>query len=295
MLEVCFSQSAAGSLKYAQRCGRGMTVTVPILEGENADTAHVFKAQKSHETSLVGSTNDIYCFALGLDMGKIADDVFSKERRCVLAEILGEEVDFSKEEKEFAALIQRLQSGEEIRIWYSDEPNELCGMYWFVSEIAKQKHTGEVFLLKLPQYRQINEKEIVRYKAWGEVSPEELVSFLPLQKPLTKAFCNMISVDWVSLRRENAELRAKVNNKLESLPEYFYDYWILKALKDQPEEFSEPQLIGQVLGRYQLPISDMWVAFRIEKMVADGLLETVTKAKDGECSYRRILKKTEIK
>lgn len=47
-----------------------------------------------------------------------------------------------------------------------------------------------------------------------------------------------------------------------------------------------------VLGKYQLGIGDIWVASRIDAMVANGELEIAEPSEDG--SYRRKLRKPQI-
>ena len=50
-------------------------------------------------------------------------------------------------------------------------------------------------------------------------------------------------------------------------------------------------VIGNVLGKYQLGISDVWISNRIDKMLEDGVLEIIQDAPKGETNYRRILRK----
>ena len=53
----------------------------------------------------------------------------------------------------------------------------------------------------------------------------------------------------------------------------------------------QPIVIGNVLGKYQLGISDVWISNRIDKMLEDGVLEIIQDAPKGETNYRRILRK----
>lgn len=50
-------------------------------------------------------------------------------------------------------------------------------------------------------------------------------------------------------------------------------------------------VIGNVLGKYQLGIGDVWISNRIDKMIENGMLEIVQGAPKGEMIYRRILRK----
>ena len=51
-------------------------------------------------------------------------------------------------------------------------------------------------------------------------------------------------------------------------------------------------LIGDILGKYQLGISDWFIHHRIRYFESQGRLEAVDKASDSEPGYRRHLRKT---
>ena len=93
------------------------------------------------------------------------------------------------------------------------------------------------------------------------------------------------------LQQENASLRAVLNGKLVSVPDSLYDIFILRELEKQEDEFNEAQLVGQVLGKYQLGIGDGWIALRLEQFIRDGLLIPVTAPEPDAPVYHRILKK----
>ena len=96
---------------------------------------------------------------------------------------------------------------------------------------------------------------------------------------------------WEELQQENATLRAVLNGKLVSVPDSLYDIFILRELEKQEDEFNEAQLVGQVLGKYQLGIGDAWIALRIEQFIRDGLLIPITAPESDAPIYHRILQK----
>ena len=65
---------------------------------------------------------------------------------------------------------------------------------------------------------------------------------------------------WKQLQQENAPLRIYLNGKLQSASENIYDSFILREVDEQADEFSEANLIGNVLGKNQLGIGDAWIA-----------------------------------
>ena len=65
----------------------------------------------------------------------------------------------------------------------------------------------------------------------------------------------------------------------------------LRELEAQEDEFMEAVLIGKVLGKYSLGISDGLIALRIEQFIKEGKLEVITHAKPQDPSYHRMLRK----
>lgn len=104
-------------------------------------------------------------------------------------------------------------------------------------------------------------------------------------------YMHALSFRWEQLKRENATLRAVVNRQLVSVPDTFYDAFILRELEAQEDEFMEAVLIGKVLGKYSLGISDGLIALRIEQFIKEGKLEVITHAKPQDPSYHRMLRK----
>ena len=110
-------------------------------------------------------------------------------------------------------------------------------------------------------------------------------------KSSNPVFLSACTMKWNQLQNENAPLRAMLNGKLQSVSEDIYDSFILREIAEQPEQFKMAIVIGNVLGKYQLGISDVWISNRIDKMLEDGVLEIIQDAPKGETNYRRILRK----
>lgn len=263
MIEIVFSGSAWGSLMLAQQPGERDTV---------------------------------YSFELGLSVGDIAQEVTGPVRRDILCALCGLAPEDRKLEQASAALpdiLRRSAEGEPVRLWYSDQPDELCGLYWMMDQLDGLKEgCGPVSAVKLPRFEQRDEHTVVEFTSWGEVAPEEWNAFLPLEQPVTpiqrRAFANC----WRTLREENAPLRAVLNGRLVSVREDLYDSFIRRELERMEDEFREAHLVGGVIGHFQLGISDGWIAQRIDAMVRSGELEAVTQAAEGDLPYRRVLRKT---
>lgn len=314
MLEVVFSKSAQGALKVAQHCaddciGSSVGVYYFTDDGNYLSNEEMAKEQQKAEekmrkrqknaVSLGGNIQDVFCFANDLSVGDISEDCLSENRLNYIADsysLFPEECTYYladlKEAKEtLDELIRRSNMGEIIRIWYSEQPYEYCGMCWFISELKKRmKKFPRMCAIKLPN-RVESENTIVNYMGWGGVSPEEFHKFLPLEKEVTPAFVCAATLKWSEMQKDNATLRAVINGTLQSVPEDFYDSFIRKEIDGMDTEFFEPFLIGNILGKYQLGIGDIWIAQRIEKMIENGILVPMTQPKPGDIIYRRMLRK----
>ena len=103
----------------------------------------------------------------------------------------------------------------------------------------------------------------------------------PFKNILNEMYSNCLlytSMKWNQLQNENSPLRAMLNGKLQSVSEDIYDSFILREIAEQPEQFKMAIVIGNVLGKYQLGISDVWISNRIDKMLEDGVLEIIQDA-----------------
>ena len=244
---------------------------------------------------------DVYCFDMALSVGDISDNGIGEQRKNVFKKMLSvcfvEDLDYQVEEKiqkiktTLTSVIERYVAGEEIRIWYSYNPDELCGMYWLMKQLQPLNCQTTIYLVKLPTWEYGKENTMTSKIAWGEVSPGEWGNYITLQEKANPVFLSACAMKWNQLQNENAPLRAMLNGKLQSVSEDIYDSFILREIAEQPEQFKMAIVIGNVLGKYQLGISDVWISNRIDKMLEDGVLEIIQDAPKGETNYRRILRK----
>ncbi len=271
MLEVVFGNSTEGGLAVAQRCGGGVG----------------------------GTRQDIVCFTDDLSMGDISGDCLSQSRRkaqepfCALFPAEADRIFGCVQEgrEQLDRLVKRASAGETVRIWYSEQPMEFCGLCWLLSQLkARMTKLPQIRLIRLPNSMESGNTSR-RYMGWGSVPPEEFHQFLPLERKAIPAFIKAAVAQWRQLQEENAPLRAVINGTLQSVPEDFYDCFLTRALSEAEHEFREAELIGAVLKNNQLGIGDLWIAARIEAMVKQGRLLPLTQPKPGEAIYRRTLQK----
>ncbi|MBO5339770.1 MAG: DUF1835 domain-containing protein [Oscillospiraceae bacterium] len=317
MIEVVFSESAYGSLKVAQHYGVGKyhgAATSVFLRGQGGaepTKAQMQEAQKRAEERaqrdwenaipLGGRQEDLYFISLAWSVGEISENGIGFQRREVMEKFMAvwprenaaQMIDKKLQDAQtaLAAILERCSAGETIRVWYSHNPDEMCGMYWILAQLRPLKQRGSIYLVKLPEWEYTGENTVSMRNGWGEIGPGEWGRYLPLQQETQPAFLSLCATKWSQLKEENAPLRVFLNGQLQSASEDIYDSFILREIIAQPEEFNEAFVIGNVLGKYQLGIGDAWVAQRIDKMIAEGKLEIVERAPSDHPVYRQKLRK----
>ena len=169
MIETVFSKSAYGSLKLAQNCGADKHSSASIglvlsgrtnispeeLETLKADAE--LQAHRKWETSipLGGNPADVYCIDVAWSMGDISDDEIGNNRKSVLEQAFF--VWPNREDNEqyiletlrsaktaLHEILDRASRGEPVRIWYSHNPDEICGFYWLLAQLKKLPAIGSI-------------------------------------------------------------------------------------------------------------------------------------------------------
>lgn len=318
MLEVVFSDSIAGAMLMAighqHIVGSATAVIIASEDGEqNAafPQAEIEKFQREavdrerrgwgNAVPFESNREKIINLPLALSIGNISETGIGPEREKALSLLMGTFPDMTSQvvgellntaHKSYDVLLKQVQNGEAIRVWVSREPDTMCGLYWLMEQLRPiGLETLDVTLVELPEWEERPDGTIVQYSGWGDVEPYRFGAMARLGKKLPVNFLRGLASRWRELQQENLALRAVLNGKLVSVPESLYDTFILRELDKQENEFKEAQLVGQVLGKYQLGIGDAWIASRIEQFIEDGLLKPITVPEPDTPIYHRILRK----
>ena len=59
---------------------------------------------------------------------------------------------FDRACKDLETIRQRLDAGEQVRIWYSSHPDEMCGLHWFLTQLVQDMPSTKVSIVKLPDW-----------------------------------------------------------------------------------------------------------------------------------------------
>lgn len=305
MTEILFTESAAGSMQYAKsiknRVGSSTAVFLMTDDGREPTPEAIAEAEAQVERErrkraenavpMEGSPHDVAWFPLGLSMGDISDPFSDARADYLQSLVLCSDPHMSDVGQTMMGSARRslekvLSDHGPLRIWTSQNPDELCG---FCHLLTLLPETADIRVIKLPEY-EVSGTTLTIHTGWGEVLPERFGTYLPLEKPLTAIERRHYTNLWHSLRRENGPLRAVVNGRLTTVGADFYDTFILRELAKQPDEFHEARLIGEILGRHQLGIGDSLIALRIEHFISQGILTPTTDPADGLLYHRRLRK-----
>ena len=305
MIEVAFSQSACGSLRMAQRYGignytgssvafvaNGQTPSKEELEAAQREADARARREWENAVPLGGNPGDVFCIDVAWSIGDIADSDIGDGRRAVLEQascIWPTDADtHSNIEKSIRSaksalhtILDRAAQGESVRIWYSHNPDEMCGFYWLLSKMKAAATPGSIYAVKLPEWEYSGENTLCTYVGWGEMEPGAWGRYVSLQQEVKPPLLTACSMRWAQLQKENAPLRIYLNG--------------LRELSAQPDEFVEAHVIGTILGKYQLGIGDAWIALRIEQFIREGMFEVLTTPESDRPIYSRRLRKSKGK
>lgn len=314
MLEVVFSQSAAGSMAVAMgrksRVAGAVGIIVASDDGRRPSKAQVEKLRRQAEerearnwenaVPLPGSRKDIALLPLALSVGEIDENGIGPKRRDALSRLMGIFPDLAEEvvrqpldeaRGALSRLLNGAAAGETIRVWASCNPDEACGLCWLAEQLRPIGFENlDVALVRLPDFEERPDGAAVQHTSWGEAEPHQWGRMAALAKKLPPNAVRALADSWRQLQKENAPLRAVLNGRLVSAPETLYDFVILRELYAQGDEFMETAAIGRVLGQ-QLGIGDAWVALRIEQFIRGGLFRPVSQPEPGGPLYRRMLRR----
>lgn len=305
MIEVLFTESAAGGMQYAKSLSHTIAGASDVLvladdgsaptEEELRRARQVEEERRRRAVPMEGSPRDVVCLPLGLSMGDISDPLSDGRAAYLQSTVLIPGREFAgigrtmveTARAGLARIRAAAEAGEAIRVWYSQNPDELCGFCHLMTELPGG---ADVRAVGLPTCEAFDD-HVTTYTGWGEVHPGHLADFLHQERVLSPTEHWFFSGQWKLLARENAPLRAVVNGRLMGVGADFYDGFILRELGRAGEEFQEARLIGDVLGRYQFGISDRLVAMRIEEFISRGMLTPLSQPPENRPIYHRMLRK----
>ena len=174
-----------------------------------------------------------------------------------------------------------------MRIWYSDAPYAVCGLYQVCSML--KDCDCPVLVVKLPEYQLKKKRRLWFIKAGARWA---IWIYWTLQRMRSRSAgwrCGITQIFGEELVKENAPLRAVVNGRLVSVPADFYDFMVEGGIEERP--FKECKLIGHALD-YQMGVSDDLFLESAQRLIDDGRL-VVVDDEDIEWDGERLLRRAE--
>lgn len=283
MTELCFSESMAGSLKFAasMKKGRLLQGAAAVIGGTRGERAAALREARRPKPwpgeTLDISPDDVRSLTLALDFGALSD---LPERSETLRALFGDFPSVAETlTRENAATVCRLEeakrAGEPVRAWFfPHDPGDLCGLYFLCDFFAGVDAPVSVVTLPVGEARS---DAFVEYRGGGEIPPERLGAAARETKRLAPSERVAYALKWRMLREENAPLRAFLNGRVTSVPEDFYDSAIRRSIPQG--EFVLAVVIGRTLSA--LPgVSDRTVFLRLKAMEARGELDCIAPPED---------------
>ncbi|MBQ1229083.1 MAG: DUF1835 domain-containing protein [Firmicutes bacterium] len=300
MIEITFNVSAWVGLRIAQTYGQGKykpqgkPAVMFYGTGKGSKLARWLKVRKVRKEwqererlewesaqPLGGKPQDIYYFDLRLSMGSIAGKVTGDERRAELMRLFSIYDESGKlterhfqEIKIFLEQVEeKVRCGESVRIWYSDDADDYCGMLWFVSELCSRKlPVDKVFMVKVPSWGETIEGRKYFSRGTQEVNNKDWHMYAQSQQHVPEKLIELFNDTWIRMQEDNSQLRVIVNGSPASVPENFYDSLIWQAIGFLGEKFRDIQIISKMLNM-NVRVDDAWILHRLEQFVKDGRLE----------------------
>jgi len=285
LLEVAFSESVAGSLKYAIGRKKGDIVengAVAVFCDDPQEKEQILAEMQKPKIwqggEIEGRSCDVVSLHLQLDFGDLSalqDD--PAVRKDALDELFGQYPGVSDDLIASAKqALGRIFEADEIRMWIGEQDAcDIAAAFW-VCHLLRRKDF-RLQIVYIPMLAQEG-KAVCRFGGAGDLEPEKLSLHADAAHEITPEMKRYMANRWCEIKEENAPLRMMVNGMLTGVPENIYDR-VLKA--SAPEgEFRLGMMIGRALDSTR-GVGDSILNLRVTKWLADGTLETVSAAKDG--------------
>ena len=277
MLNVCFSESARGSL----RCSKITKICNQVVA----------------------------CIPDDLSVGDIRNiDDFDTRKRSILkfhGDFYDDTEDFSEYistdcKKRYYEFFEQIDNHREILIWYSNSPHEFCGMLYVLWLLRNSP--AKISAVNCSQPILKKNSSVIFHHSTGEISPEDFSDFLPYIQTIADKPKQDYSELWEKLVKENGLLRVfsgiSINEAELSYPELlkkladekfppsdgntiktaelsYYDEFILNQIPRVPIRIADA--IGIIFGRLAMIqnifIGDNLIALRIRALIEQGILK----------------------
>jgi len=165
----------------------------------------------------------------------------------------------------------RRNEEEVLWIWAAQNKHDVCGYYWLLHYV--KEFQGRVSILYLNNLPFLNEKGQVFYPTWlSEIPAKEFLKAKKLAREINLSEFEVDPDEWAKLCNENGGVRLlEGGKKLLSQDENFYDAELKKYVTADWQKASK--IIHQFLSKAQHKTGDMFLLWRLKKMIAMELFD----------------------
>ena len=168
MIEILFTESAAGSMKLAKGIKNivGSSTAVFIHSNEEGEISpeeleagrirveEEYRKKRENAIQVEGTPRDVVCFPLDLSIGDISDPFSDTRTEFLQSTVMIGGPDFSRIGAELMETarksLERIRADREpVRIWTSRNPDEFCGFCHVLTELPKD---ADIRVVELPEY-----------------------------------------------------------------------------------------------------------------------------------------------
>lgn len=197
---------------------------------------------------------------------------------------------YEKSFKQTILNIEQIPSHHPIVIWAGENAHEQTGLR-FVLYLLKEKINDIVIINTNEAYKTHFERPEIDFtpRNMGELSSEQLKQIYENKKnghTLTQTERKAFEQQWEQLCEDKEVLRIWESNKIISVPETFYDEYIINTVKKfhkkkkSIEFIKSARIIGEVIGHLNQYVGDQFIEYRVRRLIVDGIfdMEGVPKA-----------------
>lgn len=267
MIDVCFSRTGSGILKYLKKDIESDAV---FHLGGYFDTGDISENVQEHYTKEEAET--LRYFYKNISEEEITD-VYKDESKQIRTR--------------YTKFKKYISNGESVRVWICRNANDYCGFYWLCNEMKSLSNKLSVVVCPTYEYSALNRKYEHTF-GWG-VEPEALLEVVSSAKELNTEEKEFFAKEWKLLVEANKPFRILMNDMVVSAEKDFLDPAILSFVTETPT--AQSVVMGDFLGNWHC-CSVSFVSERIEHMILNGRIKVYEDIFDDHGCYwpRKIVK-----
>lgn len=192
--------------------------------------------------------------------------------------------DYMKRFQESVNQINSIPEGIPITVWTAENSHEQTALR-YVLHLLEDKSNDIIVINTTKTHSKLFKKKNIEYTVLhtGEIPPEKLQIIYEQSKnesPLSQHERESLEKEWLSLSDCQETLRIWRNGRIQSVPEDYYDEFIIKRAKNLHRKpklngfIKSARLIGDVLGHLEQHVGDTFLEYRLKKLIEAGVFES---------------------